>query len=183
MTQPLTTEDVARTLAVYEARYGSPSGDADILRHALATGAPVTSRTDIPVHATCSVAAVRPDGRVLQIRHRTLDQWLLPGGHLEPHDTTLAGAALRELAEETGIEVTGTGTVDDVPIDIDVHRIPANDHKGEPEHFHADFRYRVAVPTSDVVLQLDEVTNWRWAKPDEIDIPRITQRLRTHETT
>lgn len=183
MNQPLTTDDVAQTLATYEARYGSPGGDADLLRHALATGDTVTSRTDFPVHVTCSVAAVRPDGRVLQIRQRTLDRWLLPGGHLEPHDTTLPGAARRELSEETGIEVTSTGAATDVPIDIDVHPIPENHRKGEPEHFHADFRYRVDVPPSDIVLQLEEVTDWRWVKPDEIDNQRIALRLGTHEAT
>lgn len=183
MAQQLTTGDVAQTLAAYEARYGTPRGAADILYHALAAGDPVTSRADIPVHVTCGVVAVRPDGRILQIRHRTLDQWLFPGGHLEADDTSLPGAARRELAEETGIEVTSAGTATDVPIDIDVHRVPANHHKGEPEHFHADFRYHVNVPTSDVVLQLDEVTNWRWVTPDELDNPRITQRLHTHETT
>ncbi|WP_406403626.1 NUDIX domain-containing protein [Streptomyces sp. NBC_00879] len=45
----------------------------------------------------------RPTGRVLHIKHRALNRWLLPGGHLEPDDTSLLAAAQRELTEETGI--------------------------------------------------------------------------------
>ena len=42
------------------------------------------------------------DGRVLLVRHD--DQWLLPGGMLEPGETPAEGA-VRETREETGIEV------------------------------------------------------------------------------
>lgn len=50
------------------------------------------------------------DGRVLLVYQR--DQWLLPGGMLEPDETHAEGAA-REVEEETGIpvEVTGLGAI------------------------------------------------------------------------
>ncbi|MFD0480487.1 NUDIX domain-containing protein [Nonomuraea thailandensis] len=48
-------------------------------------------------YVTASAAAIDDAGRVLMIRHRTLRRWLLPGGHLEPEDHSLYGAALREL--------------------------------------------------------------------------------------
>lgn len=50
------------------------------------------------------------DDRVLLVRQR--DQWLLPGGMLEPDETHAEGAA-REVEEETGIpvEVTGLGAI------------------------------------------------------------------------
>ncbi|WP_255195574.1 NUDIX hydrolase [Halorarius litoreus] len=56
-------------------------------------------------------AAVQDDdGRLLLVRQR--DQWMLPGGMLEPDETHAAGAA-REVEEETGIpvEITGLGAV------------------------------------------------------------------------
>ncbi len=43
--------------------------------------------------------------RVLLTLHKTVDRWLQLGGHCEPGDTTLAGAALREAAEESGLTV------------------------------------------------------------------------------
>ena len=42
-------------------------------------------------------------GEEVKIRHKTLDKWLLPGGHIEPEDSSLLGASLRELEEEAGI--------------------------------------------------------------------------------
>ncbi len=40
-------------------------------------------------------------------------EWSIPGGHLEPGETTRAGA-LRELAEETGLRPAGLGGLVDV---------------------------------------------------------------------
>lgn len=56
-------------------------------------------------------AAVQDDdGRVLLVYQR--DQWLLPGGMLEPDETHAEGAA-REVEEETGVpvEVTDLGAI------------------------------------------------------------------------
>lgn len=47
------------------------------------------------------VVAHRPDGRMLLVEHRDRGPDL-PGGHLEPGETP-AAAAVRELAEETGV--------------------------------------------------------------------------------
>jgi ADP-ribose pyrophosphatase YjhB (NUDIX family) len=41
-------------------------------------------------------------GRVLLHYHRKLDRWLPPGGHIEPNELP-DDAALREVAEETGV--------------------------------------------------------------------------------
>jgi 8-oxo-dGTP pyrophosphatase MutT (NUDIX family) len=143
---PLTAE-VADTLAAYEACYGSPTGRIDFLWAALDAGRSVTSRKDLPIHVTCGVIVRDPDGRVLQIHHRALDRWLLPGGHLEPGDDSLIAAARREAVEETGLITSDRDAADvqPVPVDIDIHPIPANADKGEPEHYHADFRYVVLV--------------------------------------
>ena len=68
-------------------------------------GADLTTRKEFRGHATAAAILAGPDGRILHIHHLVLDSWLLPGGHLEASDTTLLEAALRELAEETGIPI------------------------------------------------------------------------------
>jgi ADP-ribose pyrophosphatase YjhB (NUDIX family) len=53
-------------------------------------------------------AFVKCDGRVLLVRHD--DEWVLPGGMLEPGETHAEGAA-REVSEETGIEIGIDGLI------------------------------------------------------------------------
>ncbi len=56
-------------------------------------------------HLTASAFVFDPDlRRVVLVAHRKAGLWLQPGGHLEVGDVGLAGAALREAAEETGLD-------------------------------------------------------------------------------
>jgi 8-oxo-dGTP diphosphatase len=52
--------------------------------------------------------AYRPDGRLLLVKQPSLDQWVLPGGEVEPDESTREGAR-RELREESGIDVEYEG--------------------------------------------------------------------------
>jgi 8-oxo-dGTP diphosphatase len=70
------------------------------------------SVSEFPV-PTVGVVCLRGD-HVLLIKRGTpprLGQWSLPGGRLERGETTTA-AALRELAEETGVQARLLGLVD-----------------------------------------------------------------------
>ena len=89
-----------------------------------AVGGPVTRAMGVSGRAKvatqiASVAVVDASGRVLFGKRRDDGRWTLPGGHLEPGEAPIAGAA-RELAEETRIVVPttrlaplGTGRVGD----------------------------------------------------------------------
>jgi 8-oxo-dGTP pyrophosphatase MutT (NUDIX family) len=50
----------------------------------------------------------RPDGALLLVRHEALGLWVLPGGETDG-DETFREAAVRELAEEAGIEAAYDG--------------------------------------------------------------------------
>jgi 8-oxo-dGTP pyrophosphatase MutT (NUDIX family) len=99
---------------------------------------------------------------------------------VEPEDTGLMRAALRELAEETGVSWLGAASPtghDVVPVDIDVHAIPANPVKGEPAHWHADFRYAFLVKEPVVRLQHDEVDGYAWRPRGDAPGTKLAQKI------
>jgi 8-oxo-dGTP pyrophosphatase MutT (NUDIX family)/N-acetylglutamate synthase-like GNAT family acetyltransferase len=94
------------------------------------------SETADNVHVTASAIIVGPRGVVLH-RHKRLNMWLQPGGHIDEGETP-AQAALREAAEETGLPVSFADP--DAPVaHVDVH-------PGPRRHTHLDVRYLLHAP-------------------------------------
>ncbi len=118
-----------------------------------------------------------PSGQVLFIHHRSLDRWLTPGGHVEAADPTLLAAALRELAEETGIGPGDVRPLGDEAIHIDIHPIPANAGKDEPAHCHIDFRFMFRTTANVAQLQAEEVTDAAWRDISTDPSPALRQRV------
>ncbi|MFE4421051.1 NUDIX domain-containing protein [Streptomyces sp. NPDC056817] len=73
------------------------------------------------VSARCS----HPSSLILLIDHLAYGITLQPGGYLEPTNTTLIDAAVRELTEETGIDPSQVFSVSPTPAHIEYGRVPA----------------------------------------------------------
>lgn len=119
-------------------------------------------------HLTASALVVDAERRAaLLTHHAKLGRWLQLGGHCDG-DANLARAALREAIEESGIEDLA---IDPVPIDVDVHAIPAR--AGVGEHLHLDTRFVVVAPTGAVERCSDESLALRWVRPHELARARV----------
>jgi len=121
-------------------------------------------RSCLDGHLTSSALVIDASGeRALLTLHAKLGRWLQLGGHCDG-DANLAGSALREATEESGIAGLA---IDPVPIDLDCHRIPAR--KGEPEHWHLDTRFLVRAPAGARERISAESKALRWFAPSELD--------------
>ena len=177
----VTTDEIRDTVARYLTQRPEETEHLAPLTRALERGADLTSRKTFDGgHVTCGAVVIDDTRRLLLIQHKALGWWLLPGGHLETEDDSLYLAALRELEEETGIAWHGTVAPpgqDITPVDIDVHMIPANPAKDEPEHWHADFRWVFWVREPKVVLQAEEVEGYAWRPRTDAPTPKLAAKL------
>ena len=175
---PITAQHVRDTLDTYLAGHPGEkealSGLFEVLDEA---GDRIASRKEYRGHVTAGAVLLRPDGRVLTVEHRALRKWLLPGGHVEDGDMTLLDAALRELAEETGVSPDQVEPDSGVPLHIDAHPIPANPDKGEDAHQHFDFRYLFRTTADLVELQEEEVTAYSWQLADRLTAEPLRTRI------
>ncbi len=124
-------------------------------------------RENKEAHFTVSGLVIK-DNKILLIFHNKLQRYLQPGGHVEFCDTSFAGAAKREVEEETGLKVKSHSLFGDNPIHIDIHKIPKNKKKDEPEHFHYDcmFAFEFADLNIKLRLQEKEVSAYQWVSLD-----------------
>lgn len=126
-------------------------------------GTALADRRCTPGHLTGSALVVDSDHRrVLLLLHTKLRRWLQPGGHADG-DHELAGVALKEATEETGID--GLRVL--VPaVDLDVHAVDHGDELGE--HLHLDLRFVVLAPPRSVEAPNHESLDARWVSWDDL---------------
>ena len=103
---------------------------------------------------------------VLLNLHGKARRWFAFGGHVEPGDATLAGAALREAHEESG--VAGLDLHPE-PVHLDEHVVGFCDPRGDVHHL--DVRFAARAPAGVRPEVSDESLDVRWwpvdALPDE----------------
>jgi len=129
-------------------------------------------------HATASVFLLTrlPNGwRIGLIHHPRLHRWMLPGGHLEPHENP-AEAALREVSEETGLTARLINTHSDgltdathgVPVPVWIAEQPVAAEPRHPHpHIHVDHLY-LALTTEHEPATPAELP-FGWFAPDELN--------------
>ncbi|WP_327285522.1 MULTISPECIES: NUDIX domain-containing protein [unclassified Streptomyces] len=112
-------------------------------------------------------------GRILLQRRRDNDLWALPGGGMDLGDS-LPGTAVREVKEETGLDVEITGLVGTY---TDPRHIIEYSDGEVRRQFNVCFTARVVGGTLAIS---DESTELRFVAPAELDCLALhhTQRLR-----
>lgn len=120
-----------------------------------------------------SAVVTDEQGRILLQRRRDNDLWALPGGGMEMEDS-LPGAAVREVKEETGLDVEITGLVGTY---TDPRHVIAYTDGEVRRQFNVCFTARI---TGGELAISDESTELRFVDPRELDsLPmHHTQRLR-----
>lgn len=173
-------EKITATVDAYLSAHPEERESLAPLLLALSKGFDFTSRRRYPAHITAGVILLDDQERLLQIHHRSLGRWLNPGGHCEPEDKSLTGTALRELAEECGIrleDIEPVGGEEALPIQIDVHPIPASDVRAEPAHRHFDFRFAFRTGPTLPTLGGREAVAHRWLPLSELADRGLAARL------
>ena len=126
------------------------------------------TRDCVPDHVTASTVVLSPDhDRVLLTLHAKARQWFQLGGHCEPDDETLAGAARREAVEESGL--TGLRH-DPVPVQLSEHAVPFCGPSGGVHHL--DVRFVAVAPAGVTHVVSDESLDVRWWGCDALPDPQ-----------
>lgn len=109
---------------------------------------------------------------ILLLHHKKLGKWLQLGGHSDS-DPDPFRVALKEAYEESSL--TSLESIDNwmptssvkIPLDLDIHLIPAR--KQEAEHYHYDVRFVFQVADGNHEFKINhEANELRWVKLEEL---------------
>lgn len=128
-------------------------------------------RACFPDHLTAGTLVLSADGRsVLLNLHLKARRWFAFGGHIEADDASLAGAARREVTEESGVDDL---RFDPVPVHLDRHEVGFCDPRGMVRHL--DVRYCAVAPEGARHATSAESLDVRWWPVD--DLPELEDEM------
>jgi ADP-ribose pyrophosphatase YjhB (NUDIX family) len=126
-------------------------------------------------------------GKVLLRMHEKYGVWLTPGGHIELDEDPVQ-AALREVKEETGLEVTlwegnKSPVNDDARVKILVPPVCMNRQRINDTHEHVSMVYFATTTTDEIKPQAGEVQDaCKWFTKEELDTTDIPENIREYAT-
>jgi 8-oxo-dGTP pyrophosphatase MutT (NUDIX family) len=125
------------------------------------------TRESRPDHITASTLVLSLDcDAVLLTLHAKARRWFQLGGHCEPGDLTLADAARREAAEESGLTKLA---FDPLPVQLSEHAVPFCGPTGDVHHL--DVRFVAVAPADARHAVSDESLDVRWWPADALPDP------------
>jgi len=114
----------------------------------------------MPMHVTASTWVVSPDReQVLLMHHRKYGHWFQPGGHADG-DSDVYRVALRECAEETGVDPAHIKLIEPAIFDVDIHSVPTVG--AIPGHDHIDIRFLVEIDDRLAIPGNNESHEVKW---------------------
>lgn len=156
-------EDTFTTLSSWQPTAPAQRSLREAFLGFLAARPDACARSCEPGHITASALVLSSSGsEVLLTLHPRVGAWLQLGGHCEPTDTTLVGAALREATEESGIDDL---TIAPTPVHVDVHPITCS--LGKPTR-HFDVRFALRAPAGAEPVRSHESLDLRWWPVDAL---------------
>lgn len=119
--------------------------------------------------------------KLLLIHHNKLDKWLPVGGHIEKDETPDA-ALLREIKEETNLDIDIIGSLEMStegnvkenlarPFHVNVHDVG--------DHDHCSFFYACTTTNQEKLKINEELRDFRWVGKEELDADYIQADVRT----
>lgn len=130
-------------------------------------------------HFTATTFVVYQNRTVLHF-HKSLKMWLPPGGHID-RDERPDHAAIREVKEETGLDVelvhdpTLIASENAIELPRPRHILLENIN---PYHQHIDFIYFARAFSAEIIPDEGESTEVRWFSAAELSDPNLTEDVR-----
>ena len=132
-------------------------------------------------HFVASGYVVR-DGKTLLLYHKKLRMWLPPGGHIDEGELP-EEAVLREIREETGLEVdilSPKAAPEPVEAGVSYLHVPNHiqleDIPGHPQHI--DLIYFCRARDGEPRRRPDEHDALRWHSHEELSAPHVRDEVR-----
>lgn len=124
--------------------------------------------------------------RALLLEHKVYKFWMPPGGHQE-QDENPRETAIREVREETGLDISGLlppmQVIDNrasvVPLPHSMVEVRVEPHKGKPAHIHINQLYVISVAEPfEVQSDASETIGAGWFAYDEMQHLNIPEDVR-----